>query len=54
MDIAKTIFGPKIPEGYAGRDDYNVSNLSYIIPPIFPAMCVGGSEAMVSPTCRQV
>lgn len=23
MDIAKTIFGPKIPEGYAGKDDYN-------------------------------
>jgi hypothetical protein len=24
MDIAKSIFGPKVPEGYAGREDYNV------------------------------
>ncbi|CAB3359573.1 Hypothetical predicted protein [Cloeon dipterum] len=23
MDIAKSIFGPKVPDGYAGRDDYN-------------------------------
>lgn len=27
MDIAKSIFGPKVPDGYAGREDYNVSIL---------------------------